>query len=186
MATDTLEEGQEALDTYFDMRQGKAEAIQDHINREEMMSLPLQSSTKIALDKKMRGHWLIRTSALSEQEIAGIRMVTEGSTGLSAVKKAIQQTIVSRRREEVRDDRREEEGRAHDKTGSAGDNFHTHTDGEECESGTDLGSLDEQDLLYATDDKAACETMIGLREAKKKLHHATKLNRFYKKCDKGR
>ena len=37
---DTLEEkGQEALDNFFDMRQGEAEAIQDYINREEMMSL---------------------------------------------------------------------------------------------------------------------------------------------------
>ena len=59
---DTLEvKGQEALDNYFDMRQGAAEAIQDYINREEMMSLSLQSSTKSALDEKMRGYWMIRT-----------------------------------------------------------------------------------------------------------------------------
>ena len=39
---DTLEEkGQEALDNYFDVRQGKAEAIQDYVNREEIMSLSL-------------------------------------------------------------------------------------------------------------------------------------------------
>ena len=79
------------------------------------MSLPLQNLTKIALDEKMRGHWLIRTSASSEQKIAGSRNVTEGSTGQSAVKRAIQQTIVSRRREEVSDDRREQEDRARDK-----------------------------------------------------------------------
>ena len=58
------------------MRQGKADAIQDYINREEMMSLSLQNSTKIACDEKMRGEWLIRTSSLSEQEIAGIRLLT--------------------------------------------------------------------------------------------------------------
>ena len=57
----------------------------------------------------MSGCWLIRTSALWEQEIAGVRIVTEGSPGLYAVKRAIQQTIVSRPREEVRDDRREQE-----------------------------------------------------------------------------
>ena len=35
---DTLEEeGQGALDNYFDMRRGKGEAIQDYINLEEMM-----------------------------------------------------------------------------------------------------------------------------------------------------
>ena len=87
------------------------------------MSQPLQNSTKIALDEKIRRYWLVRTSALSEQEIAGIRIVTEGRTGLSAVKKSIEQTIVSTRREEVRDDRREQEDRARDKIGSAGDNF---------------------------------------------------------------
>ena len=37
---DTLEEkDQEALDNCFDMRQGKAEAMRENINREEMMSL---------------------------------------------------------------------------------------------------------------------------------------------------
>ena len=117
---DTLEEkGQEALHNYFDMRQSKAEAIQDNINREEMMSLSLQNSTKIALDEKVRGNWLMYTSASSEQEIACIRIVTERSTGLYAVKRTILQTIVSRWREEVRDDRREQEDRAHDTTGTA-------------------------------------------------------------------
>ena len=95
MATGRLEEkGEDALDKDFDTRQGKAEAFQDHINREEMMSLSLQNSTEVALDEKMRGQWLMRTSALSEEEIAGIRTVTEGSTGVSAAKTAIQQTIV--------------------------------------------------------------------------------------------
>ena len=60
------------MDNYVDLRQGKAKAIQDYINREEIMSLPLQNLTKIALDEKMRGHWLIRTSAFSEQEIAQV------------------------------------------------------------------------------------------------------------------
>ena len=43
----------------------------------------------------------------------------------TGVKGAIHQTIVSRRREEARDDRREQEDRVRDETGSAGDNFHT-------------------------------------------------------------
>ena len=124
--------------THFDMGQGKADAIQENTSRKEMKSLPLQNSTRIALDEKMRDYWLIRTSALSEQEIAGIPTVTERSTGLCALKKAIQQTIVSRPREEVRDDRREREDRARDKTSSAGDNFHTRSDGEKSESETDL------------------------------------------------
>ena len=94
------------------MRQGLAEAIQDCINCEGMVSLSLWNSTRIAVDEKMRGYWLVHTSAFSEQEIAGIRVLAEGSTGLSAVKKAIQQTIDARRREEVRDDRRAQEDRA--------------------------------------------------------------------------
>ena len=48
------EKGQWALDNYFDVRQDKAEAIQEYINREEMMS-PLQNAKKIALDEKMCG-----------------------------------------------------------------------------------------------------------------------------------
>ena len=54
------------------------------------------------------------------------------------MKRAIQQTIVSRRREEDRDYRREQEDRARDKTRSACDNFHTLSVGEESESDTDL------------------------------------------------
>ena len=53
----------------------------------------------------------------------------------------------SRRREEVRDDRREQEDRADDKTGSVGDNMHTLSDGEESESETDLESLDEREVI---------------------------------------
>ena len=102
------------------------------------MSLSLQNATKIALDEEMFGYWVIRTLALSEQEIAGIRIVTEGSTGLSVVCETILQTIVAMRREEVRDDRREQEDRACDETGSAGDNFHTLSDGDESQSETDL------------------------------------------------
>ena len=104
------------------MRQGKTEAIQDYTNREGMMSLPLQNSTTIALDETMRGSWPDRTLTLSQQEIAGSRISTEGSKGLSAVKKA----IVARRIEEVRDARREQEPSLR-QDGSAGDNFHTHS-----------------------------------------------------------
>ena len=59
MVTETLLErrGQEALDNHFDARQGKAEAIQDHVNGEDMMSLSLQNSSNIALDEKIRAKW---------------------------------------------------------------------------------------------------------------------------------
>ena len=44
--------GQEALDIYFDMRQGKAESIQDYIFREEILTVALQKDTAIDLDAK--------------------------------------------------------------------------------------------------------------------------------------
>ena len=40
--------------------------------------------------------------------------------------------------------------------------------------------------MYATDDKAEKEGMIGLREAGKKLQHATKSRTFYKRGDNRR
>ena len=47
--------GQEALDNYFDMRQGKAESIQDYIFREEILTVALGKDTAVDLDEKIRG-----------------------------------------------------------------------------------------------------------------------------------
>ena len=52
------------------------------------------------------------TSNLTDQEISGIKMITQAQTQLADVKKAITQTIVAKRREEVRDDLREAGDRA--------------------------------------------------------------------------
>ena len=96
-----LEElGQEALDNYFDMRQGKAESIQDYVFREEILTVAPKKDTAIDLDEKIRGYWLMRTSNL-------IEIVTQGQTQLTQIKKANTQTIVAKKREEVRDDLRE-------------------------------------------------------------------------------
>ena len=91
--------GQEALDNYFDMRQGKAESIQDYIIREEILTVALQKDTAIDLDEKIRGYWLMRTSNLTEREISGIKIITPGQTQLAQVKRAITQTIVAKKRE---------------------------------------------------------------------------------------
>ena len=80
--------GQEALDNYFDMRQGKAESIQDYIFREEILTIALQKDTAIDLDEKNRGYWLMRTSNLTEREISGIKTITQGQTQLAQVKKS--------------------------------------------------------------------------------------------------
>ena len=61
--------GQEALDNYFDMRQGKAESILDYMK-----------DTAIDLDEKIRGYWLMRTSNLTEREISGIKIMSQGQT----------------------------------------------------------------------------------------------------------
>ena len=101
------------------------------------------------------------------------------------MKRAIQQITVSRRREEVRDDCREQEDRPRDKTAVV-IIFHTFCDGEESQSVTDLESLDEQDVWCATDDNAEYEAKIELREATKKLQRETKSTRFCKRGDDGR
>ena len=79
--------GQEALDNYFDMRQGKAESIQYYIFREEILTVALQKDTAIALDEKIRRYWLMRTSNLTEREISGIKIITQGADTTRASKK---------------------------------------------------------------------------------------------------
>ena len=71
--------GQEALDIYFDMRQGKAESTLDYIFREEFLTVALKKDTATDLDEKMRGYWLMRTSNLTEREVCGIKIMTQGS-----------------------------------------------------------------------------------------------------------
>ena len=51
----------EALDNYFDMRQGKAESILDYIFRAEILTVALKKDTAIDLDEKIVG------SSLSEK-----------------------------------------------------------------------------------------------------------------------
>ena len=89
--------GQEALGTYFHMRQGKAESIQDYIFREEILTVALKKDTAIDLEK-IRGYWLMRTSNLTDREVTGIKIITQGQTQLAQVKKAITQTIVVKKR----------------------------------------------------------------------------------------
>ena len=87
--------GHEALDNYFDMRQGKAESIQDYIFREEILTVALKKDTAIDLDEKIRGFWLMRTSNLTDPKVSGIKIVTQEQAQLTQVKQAITQTIVA-------------------------------------------------------------------------------------------
>ena len=51
----TVHSRQEPLDDNFDMRQGKAENIQDNIFREQILLVALQKGTATDLDDKIRG-----------------------------------------------------------------------------------------------------------------------------------
>ena len=174
--------GQEALDIYFDMRQGKAESIQDYIFREEILTVALQKDTAIDLDEKIRGYWLMRTSNLTEREISGIKIITQGQTQLAQVKKDITQTI-AKKREDVRDDLREAGDRARDRPGGYAEaaTFHLHGSSDDDQADTFSESESNcSEQCYELDGQEQ-EALISLRDARKKLQHATKSRRFYPK-----
>ena len=173
--------GQEALDNYFDMRQGKAESIQDYIFREEILTVALQKDTTIDLDEKIREYWLMRTSNLTEREISGIKIITQEQTQLAQVKKAITQTIVAKKREEVRDDLREAGDRARDRPGGYAEAPNLHGDSDDDQADTISESESNCSEQWYELDGQEQEALISLRDARKKLQHATKSSRFYPK-----
>ena len=72
----------------------------------------------------------MRTSNLTEREVSGIKIITQGQTQLAQVEKAITQTIVAKKREEVRDDLREAGDRARDRPGGYAEAPNFHLDGD--------------------------------------------------------
>ena len=124
------EHGLEALDNYFDMRQGKAESIQDKILREEILTVALKKDTAIDLDEKIRGYWLMRTSNLTDREVSGSKIITQGQAQFPQIKKAITQTIVAKKREEVRDNLREAGDTAQDRPEGYAEAPTVHLDGD--------------------------------------------------------
>ena len=117
----------------------------------------------------------MRTSNLTEREISGIKIITQGQTQLAQVKKAITQTIVAKKREEVRDDLREAGDRARGRPGGYAEapNFHLH--------GTvmmiKLTRFQNQSQIVQSSGTSWMvkkkEALISLRDARKKLQHAT-------------
>ena len=174
------EMGQEALYNFFDMRQGKAESIQDYSFREEILAVALKKDTAIDLNEKIRGYWLMRTSNLTDREVSGIKIITQGKTLLSQFKKAITQTIVAKKREEVRDDLREAGGRARDRAGGYGEapSFHLEGDSDDDEDRMSESECSESWYDLDADEQ---EALTSLRDARKKLQRATKSRRFYPK-----
>ena len=171
--------GQEALDNYFDMRQGKAESIQDYIFREVILTIALKKNTAIDLDEKIRGYWLMGTSNLTDREISGIKIITQEQTQLTQVKEAITHTIVAKKREEVRDDLREAGDRARDRAGGYAEapNFHLDGVSDDDEDWISESESNCSEQWYDMDGQEQ-EALISLRDARKKLQHATKSRRF--------
>ena len=96
--------GQGALDNCFDMRQGKAERIQDYIFREEILTVALQKDTAMDLDDKIRGYWLMRTSNLTEREISGIKIIKKSHHPDDCCKETVRKSgMISVRQETERE-----------------------------------------------------------------------------------
>ena len=180
--------GQEALDNYFDMRQGKAESIQDYIFREEILTVALQKDTAIDLDEKIRGYWMMRTSNLTEREISGIKIITQGQTQLAQVKRAITQTIVAKKREEVRDDLREAGDRARDRPGGYAEapNFHLHGNSDDDQADTISESESNCSEQWYELGGQEQDTLISLREFSTCDKIATILPKRWRTCQEHR
>ena len=127
----------------------------------------------------IRGYW----PNLTEREISGIKIITQGQTQLAQVERAITQTIVAKKSEEVRDDLREAGNRARDRHGGYAEapSFRLHgnsDDDQEDRISESESNCSEQ--WYELDGQEQ-EALISLRDARKKLQHATKSRRFYPK-----
>ena len=124
----------------------------------------------------------MRTSNLTDRETSGIKIITHGQTQLTQVKKAITQTIVAEKREEVRDDLQEAGDRARDRAGGFAEasNFHLDGDSDDDEDWISESESNCSEQWYDLDGQEQ-EALISLRDARKKLEHATKSRRFYPK-----
>ena len=111
----------------------------------------------------------MRTSNLTEREISGIKIITQEQTQLAQVKRAITQTIVAKKREEVRDDLREAGDRARDRPGGYAEapNFHLHGNSDDDQSDMISESesncseqwyeLDDQEQEGCTKETSTCD-----------------------------
>ena len=155
------------------MRQGKAESILDYIFREEILTVALRRTQPLISMRKSEGYWLMRTSNLTEREISGINIITQvGRHNSRRSKKSITQTIVAKKREEVRDDLREAGDRARDRPGGYAEapNFHLHGNSDDDLADTISESESNcSEQMYELDGQEQ-EALISLRDARKKLN----------------
>ena len=125
----------------------------------------------------------MRTSNLTKREISRIKIITQVQPQLAQVKKAITQTIVAKKREEVRDDLHEAGDRARDRSGGYAEhpNFHLHGNSDDDQADTISESESNCSEQWYELDGQEQEALISLRDARKKLQHATKSRRFLPK-----
>ena len=125
----------------------------------------------------------MRTSNLTKREILESRSSHKGRHSSRKSKKAITQTIVAKKREEVRDDLREAGDRARDRPGGYAEapNFHLHGNSDDDQADTTSESESNCSEQWYELDGQEQEALISLRDARKKLQHATKSRRFYPK-----
>ena len=112
----------------------------------------------------------MRTSNLTEREVSGIKIITQGQTQLAQVKKAINQTIVAKKREEVRDDLREAGDTARDRPGGYAEAPNFHLDGTVMMTKWPRISESEStcsEQWYELDAQEQ-DALISLRDARKK------------------
>ena len=90
---------------------------------------------------------------------------------------------VAKKREEVRDDLREAGDRARDRPGGYAEapNFHLHGNSDNDQADTISESESNCTEQWYELDGQEQEALISLRDARKKLQHATKSRRFYPK-----
>ena len=167
--------GQEALDNYFDMRQGKAESILDYIFLKEILTVALKKDTAIDLDEKIRGYWLMRKSNLTVREISGIKIITEGQTTRAGQKRPSPRRLLQRsvRKSGMISVRQETEREtALVDTLRPRISIFLET--------VMMIKLNCSEQWYELDGQEQ-EALISLRDAGKKRQHATKSRRFYSK-----
>ena len=127
-----LEElGPESSDNYFDMRQGKAENIRGFSVKKFSLLLCRRTQPLISMKKFEDIGWRERRFSRNEKFLES--RSSQGQTQFAQVRKVITQTIVAKKREEVRDDLREAGDRARDRLGGCAEapNFHLHGSGDD-------------------------------------------------------
>ena len=174
--------GQVALDNHFDMRQGKAESNQDYIFREEILTVALQKDTAIHLDEKNS-----RILADENVESHGTRNFRNQDNHSGADTARASQKKPSPRRLLQRNVRksgmisvRQETERETALCGYAEvPNFNLHGNSDDDQADTISESESNcSEQGYELDGQEQ-EALISLRDARKKLQHATKSRRFY-------